>query len=341
MIMILNKFYLNIKFFYSKMNKPTPMVVFFTYQNCDHCKAFRGSDGKPNSLREWNSNYIRRLLVNKDPKILKKLKCSRIINIHDYTSGAKVENIGEFIIYSMIPSRLVVDGNLFNKLMADEVEIIGDSILRVAIKRNIAYNTIEIEVEIDGNGSDYRCPQIETLVWEFFFWNRVPLDYHKIRDYLLTGRTDNIDLMLSQEFKSSQYYNLIKKEASKIKENYYEYDKIVKEIFDYNWFLDNFFPTRIRELEIFYPTWMLILPSEWSNGFGGRNKVYGKIETVEITLQGDTYKSRRTINENFEDLITQYYSGRLFLTYKENLAQLDSKKSVKFSIGNTVEYPGR
>ena len=111
--------------------------------------------------------------------------------------------------------------------------------------------------------------------------------------------------------------------------------------FDYSWFLDTFFPSRLREIEIFYPTWMLILPSEWSNGFGGQNKVYAKIKGVKTDLLGERYISKKMFNETIEDLIEQYYAGRLFLKYSDVLKsqgpiEIKPKKNVTFAIGKNM-----
>ena len=323
------------------MNKPIPMIVFFTYTNCKHCTDFRGFDGRPSDEKNWNSGYIRKLLTGSNSNTDgKKLKCSKIINIHDTISGNKVENIGEFIIYSLIPSDISIYQNFFNDLMEDEPIIIGDSILRVAIKRNIGNNRISISVEIDGNENDSRVSLIEELVWNFFLWNRVPIDFYDLRTMFIRGENFILDDYVSQSFKNDPFYGVLKRDFNKFLSNYLEYDNIIKIRFDYSWFLDTFFPSRIRELEIFYPTWMLLLPSEWSNGFGGQNKVYAKLKGVKSDLIGERYVSKKMFNETIEDLIEQYYSNRLSLKYssvlKNRSLELKKQKNVTFSIDNNM-----
>lgn len=318
------------------MDRPTPMIVFFTYANCSHCTNFRGSDGRPSDERNWNSGYIRKLLTGSNSSTAgKKLKCSRIINIHDVISGNKVENIGEFIIYSLIPSKISVYPNLFNELMLDENKIIGDSILRVAIKKELANQRIVISVEIDGNENDSRCHLIEELVWNFFLWDRVPIDFYELRKMFMKCENFNLDEHISEEFKDDPFYDVLKRDFNKFLSNYLEFDNIVKMRFDYQWFITTFFPSRLRQLEIFYPSWMLILPTEWCNGFDSQNKVYAKIKDVKTELRGSSYVSRKTFNETIEDLIEQYHAGRLFLKYSDvlkNQDQISSKKNVTFSI---------
>ena len=82
-----------------------------------------------------------------------------------------------------------------------------------------------------------------------------------------------------------------------------------------------------------YPSWILMLPTEWGKGIGGLNPVYGKVKNSDTILIGTRFVSKRSTNETLEDLIKQYYSGRLALTYPEKL-KLNEKpqKSVRFSI---------
>lgn len=329
------------------MDKPTPMIVFFTYVGCDHCVAFRGKDGRPSDQRNWNSGFIRTLLTgSNEPTLGRKLKCSRIINIHDYISGNKVENISEFIIYSLIPSDITVYPNLFNDLMEDEPTIIGDSILRVAIKRIPGNSLISISVEIDGDSHDSRCQLIEDLVWDFFFWDRIPIEFHDLRIMFSKGQKFDLNSIVSSSFKNDPFFETLKRDFNKFLMNYHEYENIIKLRFDYDWFLQVFFPGRLREIEIFYPTWMLILPSEWCGGFGNENKVYAKIKGVRTDLLGDRFVSKRTLNEKIEDLILQYYSGRLFLKYSDVLKsqgpiKVGDKKKVTWAIDkDNIEKSG-
>lgn len=315
------------------------MIVFFTYANCTHCNNFRGSDGRPSDERQWNSGYIRKLLTGSNTSVLeRKLKCSRIINIHDTISGNKVENIGEFNIHCLIPSDINIYPDLFNDLMEDNPSIIGDSILRISIKRILGNDRVNIKVEIDGNEDDFRCSQIEELVWNFFLWDRIPIEFHDLRLLFMNGQNFSLDDAVSKKFKDDPFYGVLRRDFNKFLSNYLEFDNIIKTRFDYSWFIQTFFPARLREIELFYPTWMLILPSEWAGGFGGRNKVYAKIKNVKTDLMGERFISRKMFNETMEDLIEQYYAGRLFLKYSDVLqghgpaVQLEKKKNVTFAI---------
>lgn len=316
-----------------------PMIVFFTCSKCDHCVTFRGTDGRPSEDKSWKSGYIRKLLTGTTGTTRgKKLLCSRIINVHDSTFGAKVENIDEFIIYCLIPSNISVTKDLFKQLMLDKVTIIGDSILRVAIKRR-QDGTIKIIVEIDGNENDERCEAIEKLVEEYYIWDNVPIEFYDLREHFRNRNNQNFEDIISDEFRKDTFYEVVKKEYKEFKENPELFEAFTKYRFNYSWFLDTFFPTRIRDLEAFYPTWMLILPSEWGKGIGGVNKVYAKVKTANSILVGDRFVSRRAINETMEDIIEMYYSGKLFLKYSEVLKNQDNsqnKKQVRFSVNSTL-----
>lgn len=322
------------------MPEEQPMIVFFTCSKCQHCVNFRGSDGRPSDDKQWKSGYIRKLLTGTTGSTKnKKLLCSRIINVHDNTLGAKVENIDEFIIYCLIPSDIRVTEDLFKELMLDNVTIIGDSILRIAIKRK-QDGTMKIIVEIDGNDSDERCEDIEKLVEEYYIWDHVPIEFYNLREHFRSNSKQNFEDIISDKFRNDPFYEVVKKEYKSFKENPELFESFTKYRFDYNWFLDTFFPTRIRELEAFYPTWMLILPTEWGNGIGGVNKVYAKVRIANTMLVGNRFVSRQAIsNETMEDIIQRYYSDKLFLTYSEvlkNQNTTQNKKQVRFSVDTSV-----
>lgn len=314
------------------MSKPTPMIIFITCSKCDSCRRFRGEDGKPSEGKEWNSNLIRKLLVDNEVRGKNKMKCSRIINIHDTVFGNKIENIGEFNIYCMIPSDIIVYRDLFFDLMADEPDIFGDSILRVSIVKR-ENGTMSISVEIDGNSDDDRCHQIEELVEDFFLWSHIPIEFEELRDFFRKDGDKNIDEIVSEPFKNDEFFPILVKNFQNYINNYTLYENDIKIRYGFNWFLNEFFPSKIRDLESFYPSWILMLPTEWGKGIGGLNPVYGKVKNSDTILIGTRFVSKRSTNETLEDLIKQYYSGRLALTYPEKL-KLNEKpqKSVRFSI---------
>lgn len=314
------------------MSKATPMLILITCSKCDSCRRFRGEDGKPSEGKEWNSNLIRKLLVGNSLSGQRKIQCSRIINIHDIAFGNKVENIGEFNIYCMIPSDIIVYKDLFNDLMADEPNIFGDSILRVSIVRR-ENGLMAISVEIDGNSDDERCNQIEELVEDFFIWSHIPIEFEELRDFFRGNSDKSIDEIVNDVLKKDDFFNILSKNYHKYIDNHLLYENDIKMRYGFKWFLDSFFPTKIRDLESFYPSWILMLPSEWGKGIGGIQPVYGKVKNADTILIGTRFVSKRSTNETTEDLIKQYYSERLALTYPEKL-KLNEKpqKSVRFAI---------
>ena len=311
-----------------------PMIVFFTCSQCKACVDFRGYDGKPSDNKPFKTSLIRKLLSGSNESTNgKKLKCSRIINIHDNYFGTKIDNIYEFIIYSLIPSNLVVTDDLIYKLMEDENQIIGDSILRIAIIRNQLNDRMEINVEFDGNENDHRCNQIKELVEEFFIWNHIPIEFKELRDYFRNNSSKNIRQIISDQLREDEFYDVLLREYYNYENNYNNYENDIKNKFDFKWFIKMFFPPKIRDLESFYPSWLLILPSEWGKGISG-DKVYAKVKFCNTILEGTKFSTKKINNETMEDIIIQYYSGRISLNYEESMinTQENKTKRVQFSL---------
>lgn len=301
------------------MDKPMLLELFFSCEQCSHCILFRGKDGEPSDSKEFTSAYIRKhILGANDSSKVKRLRCSKLINIHDKFFGASVDNITEYIIYFVIPPNITVTDDLFHRLMMDENSIIGDSILRVALTKEIN-GGLKIKVKIDGTSDDDRCQQIEELVENYFIWEFVPTEFKDLKDHFRGINTMDITDIITNNFRDDSFYPILMKEYHIYAANPSKYENLIKQRFDYNWFIENFFPTRIRELEAFYPTWMLVLPSEWLKGIGGVNRVYGKVKGGKTTLVGNRFVTKSCGRETIEDLITQYYAGRLPLTYEESL----------------------
>lgn len=306
-----------------------PMIIFTSCSLCKSCISFRGNDGKPKDGKPWNPGFIRNCLFN---EITKTLKCLRIINIHDGDFGANVNNIREFNIYHLIPSDLIVTHDFFEKLMSDDNSYVGNSILTVSLIKGSDMSII-ISVEIDGIQTDTRCEEIKTLVYDFFFWKHIPIEFETLRHHFYDvyngKKTESLENIITNELREDNFYDLLIKEYYLYCKDPSKYEKIMKIRFNYNWFLDTFFPKRLRELEIMYPSWALILPSEWKKGLTSDDPVYSKIACCKSILSNNKFDTKRIGYEKIEDLIIQYHSGRLSLTYENVLLQ---PKKVRFSV---------
>lgn len=314
-----------------------PMIIFTTCSLCGHCISFRGPDGKPSDKYPWNPGFIRKCLLDGSGM---KLKCLRLINIHDGEFGADVSYIKEFNIYHMIPSDLKVTEDFFETIMSDKNPYVGNSILRVAVIKN-SDMTINFSVEIDGSSEDQRCEHIEKLVENFFFWNHIPLDFELLREHIYNvynnKKTDFLENIITPELRADNFHSILIKEYRLYCQNPNKFDNLMKIRFDYSWFINSFYPYRLRELERMYPSWMLILPSEWKKGLHSNDPVYAKIASLKTVLKGNKFESSRAGREQIEDLIIQYHAGRLSLTYegvlmKQNQPENKKSKSVRFEI---------
>lgn len=311
-------------------NKEKPMLVFNTSQPCEGCKRVRGPDG---TLRDgqkfWNAEFIRGCLLGPN----KKLKALRIINIHDSETYPSVDHICEFNLYHLIPSSVRVDNEFFEKLMDNPEMYVGDSILKVKLTRENDGST-GFYVDIDGNPEDSRCSQILGQVEEFFIWNYVPDEFSRLRSFFRGESREAINDILP-DLRDDPFHDILVKEYNKyvVDPNYYE--KQMKVRYGFSWFLDFFYPTRLRELEAYYPNWLIVLPSEWAKGLNDQELVreatlhkndipylkplFGKAVGCDTYMEGTRFRSQKTKNETVNDCLKQYYDGRLFLTYEEVL----------------------
>lgn len=311
-----------------------PMIIFTSCSLCKSCLTFRGQDGRLSDDQSWNSAFVRKCLLDASGK---KLKCLRIINIHDGEFGADISNIKEFNLYHMIPSDLVVTPDFFGLIMSDNNPYIGNSILRVSLVKNPDMS-IGISVEIDGVSDDRRCEEIKSLVNDFFFWSHIPIEFELLREHfhqVHDGKPkESIENIITDELRDDNFYDILMKEYYLYCRDPMKYERIMKLRFDYGWFLETFFPTRLREIEIMYPSWMLILPSEWKKGLNSNNPIYAKIACCKTELSGNRFTSKKGGYEKIEDLLIQYQSNRLPLTYEGVLLhqQKQKPKSVTFSV---------
>jgi disulfide oxidoreductase YuzD len=310
-----------------------PMIIFTSCSLCHSCIKFRGENGKPSFSRdtkEWCYPLIKSYLSN---NIKTKLKCLRIINIHDSNFGAEIKNISEFNLYHLIPSNLVIDNDFFIKIMSDDNPYFGDSVLTVSLTRS-DNSLININVEIDGNSEDRRCESIKVLVEDFFIWRIIHLDFLILRDHFISAqnglKTDNFEKIISDELRNDPFYGVLIKNYHTFCKSPKEYEKLIMLRFNYDWFLDTFFPKRLRELEIMYPSWILISPASWKEGLDTDNPIYAKIACCNTTLNGNRFVSLKQSNETMADLLIQYGSGRLPLNYEKKLLS-EKKKYVTFN----------
>lgn len=311
-----------------------PMIIFTSCSLCHSCLSFRGDSGKLSDTQPWNSAFVRKCLLDESGK---KLKCLRIINIHDGEFGADIANIKEFNLYHMIPSDLVVTNDFFELIMSDDNPYVGNSILRVSLIKNPDMS-IEISVDIDGNSTDKRCEDIKSLANDFFFWHHIPIEFELLREHFNdihnNRNTEPIENLITDELRDDNFYDILMKEYYLYCKDPSKYERIMKLRFNYRWFLETFFPLRLREIEIMYPSWMLILPSEWKKGLNNNSPVYAKIACCNTVLSGNKYITKKAGYEKIEDLLIQYHSSRLPLTYEGVLLhqQKQKPKSVKFSV---------
>lgn len=310
-------------------DKVKPMLIFTTCKECGACKSFRGPDGKPRDNQPWSASFIRDKLTSNG-----KLKALRIINIHDGEFGPNVNHIKEFTIYHMIPPTIRITKDFVEKLLDNPEPYYGTSILRIKLEKN-TNGSIEISVEIDGNPDDHRCPEIVKQIDNYFLWNFIPEVFYKLKLHFNGILTDNIETIIS-ELEDDPFYNVILKDYYEYQKNPILYEQQVRIRFGFSWFISIFYPERFRDLEAFYPSWTLILPSEWNRGLleqeamrengSSLTPIYAKVVSCKTTLDGTKFKSQKIANENINDCLTQYYAGRLSLTYQEELLNRTNSK---------------
>lgn len=314
------------------MPKEYPFVIFVTNSNCDHCRKFRGTTGLPDDSRQWNHTYIKKILYGDvtNPK-KEDIKVSKIIELHDNRGyGNKINYIGEINIYLSMPIDKQIDDNFINECMSDDCNIFGNAILRISIF--YSHNGfIDFNVRINNVENDKRCQKIKSLLWDFFLWNTLPDEIYLLRCYFMglikNDNNFNINELLSQLVNYDLYDEIL--------DNFYKYQSS-PELFDtrlltkynFDWLLSMFLPSRIREIERFYPTWMLVLPSEWDKAKHNNGKLYVKVLNHKTILRGTKYVLEEISKEELTDLISMYWKNRLFLTYEENLSK---SVGVKFS----------
>lgn len=316
------------------INKEKPMIIFTTSAVCGACERIRGRDGKPKDELIWNSKLIREILIGSDNK----LKATCIINIHDSVTYPSIDNIVEFTSYYMIPSNLIVTPDFFMSLIETPDSYFGYSILRVKISRQ-NNGSINFYIEIDGEPNDSRCEEIEKQVDEYYLWNYIPHEFSRLRDFFKGISKEKIEDILP-DLRDDPFHDILMKEYNKYVVDHTYYENQMRVRYGFTWFISFFYPERIRELQSFYPTWTIVLPSEWSKGLtdqeavrdANRNKVnsssvvipklrpiYGKVVGCKVYMDGPRFTSVKTSGETVVDCLKQYYANRLFLTYEEVL----------------------
>lgn len=308
--------------------KEKPMLIFTSCTECGACKQFRGPDGRPRDNQPWNAKFIRDKLTNNG-----KLNALRIINIHDSEFGASISHINEFTLYHMIPPDVVVSDNFFTLLMDNPNMYYGLSILRIKIERSVD-DTINFLVEIDGNETDDRCELIRKQVEDYFLWSFVPNEFNRLRNFFRKNSTEDISHIL-YDLRDDPFHDTLIMEYNKFVVNPDYFDNQIRIRFGFSWFINFFYPERFRELESFYPSWIMVLPSEWCKGISDQDSVreaqiygkeipkmrpiYGKVISCKTYMDGSRFRSVKFSVENINDCLKQYYDGRLFLTYEEVL----------------------
>lgn len=337
--------------------KEKPMLIFNTCARCGACKKIRGPDGKPrDEQNSWNAKFIRDRLLDKNGK----LKALRIINIHDSELYPSIDHIIEFTLYHMISSTINITPKFFEELMINPDQFVGQSILRVKLEREND-GSINFYVEIDGESNNDKCQEITRQVEEFFLWSFIPYEFSRLRDLFRGKSTEIIDDILP-DLGDDPFRDILGKEYNKyvIDPNYYE--KQMKVRYGFSWFINFFYPERLREVEAFYPSWLIVSPTEWSKGISDQESVreatmekrdpsplrpiYAKALFCDTMMEGNRFKSYKTKTETIDDCLIQYYSGRLFLTYEEVLlntkgsAAPDIKKYTNSQTGVTYTVVG-
>lgn len=301
------------------MQKEYPIIIFFTNAQCRHCIDFRGVDGTPKLNREWSPNFIKNIFYNSKSNPKKEdLQCSKIIEFHDTRGyGNKIQYIGEMNIYITMPHSQVITDNFFDDIMSDKNDIFGECILRVSMVYSVN-GIAEFIVTIDNETKDRRCDLIKILAREYFVWRSVPEDLFLLRSYfkgkLKPGEYSN------EHFNSLSHYDffpILSRDFYTMVQSPQIYDNLLLHFYNFDWIISNFLPSKIREIERFYPTWMLILPSEWARSRDMNDKVYVKVMNCKLILKGDKYATIDSGNENISDLLKMYWRNRLFLTYEE------------------------
>lgn len=321
-------------------DKEKPMLIFTSCSACGACKMFRGPDGKPREDQPWSPEFIRDKLTANG-----KLKALRIINIHDGEFGPSISNIREFTLYHMIPSTVLVREDFFAGLLSDPNRYYGNSILRIKLSKTVS-DTVKIEVEIDGVSTDERCDIIAKQVDEYFIWGFIPSEFSRLRNFFNRTSNEKIEDILP-DIRDHPFHEILIKEYDKYYRNPEEFEEQMRMLFGFSWFITLFYPEKFRDLESFYPSWILILPSEWQKGITDQEniresmeekkpplrKIYGKVVNCKTYLDGNRFRSMKSGVENINDCLKQYYEGRLFLTYEEAL--LNENNNVKKFAGKT------
>jgi len=317
------------------MDIEQPILIFVTSKECKVCNDFKGQDGRPSDEKPWCNSLIREYLTgSKYGNNNKKSLCSKLIEITDYRIGPYIENIGEFNIHVMIPDDLTLHDDILYDILADDNKIFGDSVLRISIKKLIN-SEIDITVEIDSNDQDRRCEYLTELCYEYFIWSKIPIDFENMRKHFNNKKSKSFDLCCTNIIVNDPIHKSICENYKMYENDPSEFDILLKRRFNYLWFLNKFYPSKLRELEPqHYPSWIFVLPSVWQNGVNNNSVVFGKVKNCTTKLVGERYKSVLSSQETIQDIIKQYYSGRLPLTYEGYLLKTKNKYNKNFVDSN-------
>lgn len=322
------------------------MLIFNTCSKCGACKKVRGQDGKPrDEQRYWSPEFIRNSLIGNGNK----LKALRIINIHDSELYPSIDHIIEFTMYHMINPNININDSFFSNLMENPDLFVGTSILRTKLQRETD-DSIIFYTEIDGETNNDKCDLINKQVEEYFLWNFIPYEFTRLRSLFRRQSTEKINDILP-DLRDDPFHDILTKEYMRYVNNPDYYEKQIKVRYGFTWFINFFYPERLREVEAFYPSWLIVLPSQWSNGLIDQEmvrealktgsqppqlrQIFAKAVGCDTYMEGNRFRSYKTKMENINDCLTQYYSGRLFLTYEEQI--LNTKGPIASNIKKVTD----
>lgn len=307
--------------------KKQPFIVFFTSHGCHVCENFRGN-GRLSDDKEWNKDFVFKCFFGRDNNSDVSL-CSKIVEIHNENRTLNNDDISEINFYFMIRYNMEINEDFIEYLFQDELRVHKNEhpvILRISLtKFNVGRFIISSDINCE---NDERCEKINRLMEDYFVWNLMANDFRNLRNHFNCGNT-SFDVCLSEEVKNDNIYRLVSEDYNKYKKYPGEFDEILRNRHDFKWLLGKMLPRKLRDLQSYYPCWMLILPEEWGKGIESNNPIYSRVVGSDTNFDGVRYKSTQPIrNEKIYDIVTMYHLGRVELTREETNEKI--KKSVTF-----------
>lgn len=300
------------------MAEELPLIVFITSAQCGHCVAFRGNDGKPNSSRMWNYDYIRSLLniypSKRHPEMRR--RASAIVEIHVSTFGNDVDNISEINIYTSIPSiaeitALTKSGRIGSLKFFDTNDIVGNSIERINIKRGV-FDSVEVRVEVDGV---YSRHMTESAVNDYV-WGQSPEEIQLIRECIKEGI--KVPKEIFAEIPDENLRKFVSSYYSQYKNDIKLFDQqLLTHHFNFHWVTSKIFVKDIRRYETHYPCWMIVSPSEWRKSLNDRRRpIYARVRNHMTQKTANGYTTIPfSDSETVEILLDKHENGSIKLEY--------------------------